>query len=53
MHRLVLSVAVAGLLAGVAPSADPKPGLAPGDKVTQFNPLNVTGPDAGEKSCRV
>lgn len=53
MNRLLLSAAVAGLLAGVVFAADPKPGLTTGDKVTQFNPLNVTGPDAGEKSCRV
>jgi hypothetical protein len=53
MNRLLLSAAVAGLLAGVAVGADLKSGLQSGDKVTPFNPLNVTGPDAGEKRCQI
>lgn len=53
MHRFLLSAAVAGLLAGAVVGADLKAGLQPGDKVAVFNPLNVTGPDAGEKQCPV
>jgi hypothetical protein len=53
MNRHLLSVAVAGLLAGVALGADIKPGLKPGDKVSVFNPLNVTGSSAGEKACQI
>jgi hypothetical protein len=53
MYRHLLTVAVAGLLAGVVVGADVKPGLAPGDKVSVFNPLNVTGNSAGEKACQI
>lgn len=53
MNRHLLSVAVAGLLAGVAMGADLKSGLQSGDKVSPFNPLNVTGSSAGEKACQV
>ncbi|MEO2088666.1 MAG: hypothetical protein ABGY75_04095 [Gemmataceae bacterium] len=53
MNRHLLSVAVAGLLAGVVMGADLKSGLQPGDKVSVFNPLNVTGSSAGEKACQI
>lgn len=53
MHRQLLSVAVAGLMAGAVLGADVSPGLKPGDKVSVFNPLNVTGRSAGEKACQI
>ena len=53
MNRHLLSVAVLGLLAGFAVGADLKAGLQPGDKVSVFNPLNVTGNSAGEKACQI
>jgi hypothetical protein len=53
MNRFLLSAAVAGLLAGVVGGADLKSGLQPGDKVSPFNPLNVTGSAAGEKACQI
>lgn len=53
MNRTLLSVAVAGLLAGAALGADPKSGPQAGDSVPVFNPLNVTGKSAGQKACPV
>jgi len=53
MNRVLLSVAIAGLMTGLAIGADLESGLKSGDKVSPFNPLNVTGPDAGEKRCQV
>ncbi len=43
------------LLGGALIAAEPvKSGLQPGDKgVPAFNPLHVTGPDAGGKVCLV
>jgi hypothetical protein len=53
MKRQFWTVAVVGLLASAAIGADLKTGLVPGDKVTAFNPLNVTGSAAGDKACQV
>ena len=53
MNRFMLSVAVAGLVAGVALGADLKSGPQAGDSVSPFNPLNVTGRQAGKKACQV
>jgi hypothetical protein len=54
MLRTLLSLACVGVIAGAARSAEPpKSGLQAGDKVSAFNPLNVTGSSAGEKSCQV
>jgi hypothetical protein len=53
MHRLLLSAAVVGLMAGVSLGADLKSGPQTGDSVAAFNPLNVTGKAAGKKACQV
>ncbi|HJZ90730.1 MAG TPA: hypothetical protein VKE40_07625 [Gemmataceae bacterium] len=53
MIRFVVSAVVAGVVAGAGLAADLKSGPGPGDDVTPFNPLNVTGPDAGKKQCPV
>ncbi len=53
MHRLLLSAAVVGLMAGVSLGADLKSGPQSGDSVAAFNPLNVTGKAAGKKACQV
>ena len=53
MNHTLLSMAVAGLLAGAAVGADLKSGPQAGDSVPVFNPLNVTGKAAGEKTCPV
>jgi hypothetical protein len=51
MSRFLLSAVAVGLVAGLAPGAEPSP--APGTPVTPFHPLNVNGPSAGEKACPV
>jgi hypothetical protein len=51
MSRFLLSAVAVGLVAGLAPGADPSP--PPGTPVTPFHPLNVNGPAAGEKACPV
>jgi hypothetical protein len=51
MNRFLFPAVAAGLLAGLAPAADPSPG--PGTAVTPFHPLNVNGPAAGDKACPV
>jgi hypothetical protein len=44
----------AALLAGCAFAADGfKSGPQPGDHMGIFDPLNVNGPAAGQKACRV
>ena len=54
MLRTLLSLACLGVLAGTALNAEPlKSGLQAGDKISPFNPLNVTGSSAGEKNCQV
>lgn len=52
-RRLLLVAACAALVCGVGVGADFKSGLQPGDRVSPFNPLNVTGPSAGEALCQV
>ena len=51
MSRFLLSAVAVGLVAGLAPGAEPSP--APGTPVTPFHPLHVNGPAAGEKACAV
>ena len=52
MIRVLAPVAVAALLAGVAPAADIKSGPQVGEDVPgPFHPLNVNGEDAGKKAC--
>lgn len=53
MTRYLLSTAMLGLMAGVGLGADIESGIEPGKSVSAFNPLNVTGPAAGNKSCFV
>ncbi len=53
MNRYLYSAAVVGVVAGLGWGAEVKSGLAPGAAVPVFNPLHVTGPDAGEKRCPV
>jgi hypothetical protein len=52
-YRIVLPAAAALLLAGVAAAGSLKSGPQPGDSPTPFNPLHVTGKDAGNKDCPV
>jgi hypothetical protein len=55
-HRTALGASLAvALLVGVAIAADAlESGPKVGDKIPgAFNPLNVTGEDAGEKRCLV
>jgi hypothetical protein len=53
-HRIVLATSVAVLLASSAVAAEAlKSGPQPGDSPTPFNPLHVTGADAGTKECPV
>ena len=49
MTRYLLSTAMLGLMAGVGLGADIESGIEPGKSVSAFNPLNVTGPAAGEQ----
>jgi hypothetical protein len=53
MFRFLVPAAVVGIIAGVGLGAELKSGPQPGKSVPVFNPLNVTGPDAGEKQCPV
>lgn len=53
MNRHLLSVAMVGLVAGLSLGAELKSGPQPGDSVSPFNPLNVTGRAAGKKACQV
>ena len=51
---MIATVALtAGLCPPLASAADPVSGPQPGTTVAQFLPLNVTGPDAGDKCCLV
>jgi hypothetical protein len=47
------SLAAALLVGCVAAAEGLKSGPQPGDSPTPFNPLHVTGPDAGTKNCPV
>src|SRR5439155_7467510 len=52
MLRNAFAVALIGVLGGALAAADLKSGPQPGDKVPgPFEPLNVTGEDAGRKQC--
>jgi hypothetical protein len=51
MSRFLLSAVAIGLVAGLAPGAEPSP--EPGTAVTPFHPLHVNGKSAGEKACAV
>lgn len=53
MSRYMFSAAVVGAIALAGLGADLKSGLEPGKTVSVFNPLNVNGPDAGEKRCQI
>ena len=53
MNRFLAAAAVLGILAGTGFSADIKSGPEVGKGVSPFNPVNVTGPDAGSKACPV
>jgi hypothetical protein len=53
MNRISYVVAAVALFATTSYAAEPKSGLQSGDKVTAFNPLNVTGSSAGQKVCQV
>ena len=53
MNRTLFSMVVVGLLAGSSLGAELKSGPQVGESVTAFNPLNINGPDAGEKRCQV
>lgn len=53
MSRFLFAAVAVGLTAGLGFGADLKSGPAAGEGVTPFNPLNVTGPDAGSKACPV
>jgi hypothetical protein len=47
------SLAMALLVGSVLASDDLKSGPQLGKRPTAFNPLHVTGPDAGTKNCPV
>jgi hypothetical protein len=54
--RSTLLAVVCSLTAGLSPplaAAEPKSGPQPGTTVASFSPLNVTGPDAGDRQCLV
>ena len=53
MNRFLLSAACVGIVAVVGIGAELKSGPEVGKSVPAFNPLNVTGSDAGEKRCQV
>jgi hypothetical protein len=54
-YRIVLgtSMAAALLVSGAIAAESLKSGPQPGKHPTPFNPLHVTGADAGSKSCPV
>ena len=53
MSRYLVSAVAVGVFAGLGLGADLKSGLQPGQELPVFNPLNVTGPSAGEKQCPI
>jgi hypothetical protein len=53
MNRILFSLVAVGVLASCSLGADLKSGPQVGDSVSAFNPLNINGPDAGEKRCQV
>jgi hypothetical protein len=55
-HRIAVgtSLALMLLVGGLLAKEDTlKSGLQKGERLTPFNPLNVTGDNAGEKVCQV
>jgi hypothetical protein len=53
MKRFLIPTVAVGLLAVPGYGAELKSGPQPGQSVAAFHPLNVTGPDAGQKACQV
>jgi hypothetical protein len=53
MKRFLIPAVAVGLMAVPGFGAELKSGLQPGQSVSPFHPLNVTGPDAGQKACQV
>ena len=53
MKPFLYTAVAVGLMAAPGLGAELKSGLEPGQAVTPFHPLNVTGPDAGQKACQV
>lgn len=53
MNRRLFLAASMGTMALLGCDGDAKPGTPPGKSVSTFNPLNVTGDDAGEKRCQI
>ena len=53
MTRYLVPAVLVGAFAGLGLGAELKSGPQPGQSVPVFNPLNVTGPSAGEKQCPV
>jgi len=52
--RYAPGLALAALLAGgIAAAQGVKSGPQPGEGVTPFNPLHITGPQQGTKACPV
>jgi hypothetical protein len=53
MKRFLIAAVAAGAFAVPGLAAELKSGLAPGEGVTPFHPLNVNGPKGGQKACQV
>ena len=53
MKRFLIPAVAVGLMATPGFGAELKSGPQPGQSVAAFHPLNVTGPDAGQKACQV
>lgn len=53
MKRFLIAAVAAGVFAGAGVAAEIKSGLAPGEGVTPFHPLNVNGSKGGQKACQV
>jgi hypothetical protein len=51
--RFTAASLAALLLGGALVAADLKSGLKPGERVSPFNPLHITGPGEGGKACLV
>lgn len=54
-YRVALRAGIVACLVGVAVAQEPlKSGPKTGDEIPgSFNPLNITGPDSGQKRCLV
>lgn len=53
MNRFMLAVTSMALVASLGVAAEIKSGPQVGQRVSAFNPLNVTGSSAGDKACQV